>query len=463
MTHSTSLLQLLTAPRESVSPVAVSADGSHIGWEDFLARCAAWYKTFANTPATCIALYSLDTLEFLAALLALWQQGKHALIPGDDLPATLERIQGSVDALAGDLPVDTNRPLLTASTLTADDTYQFREVSGDQLGLIIFTSGSTGEPKQIKVFLRQIAKEVALHESLWGEQLQAHPVLSTASHQHFYGMIFQALWPLTAGRPFARKKIHYFEELAGYAEHSEHFTLITTPSHLTRIPLNLPWEKIRGRAAAIFSSTAPLPRQASIDAQATLGTQITEIFGSSETGAIAWRHQCQSEDWQLLPELEAQREAETGAMRLRSPILPNSDWLQTSDRIEFTAPTRFRLLGRLDRIAKVEGKRLSLTAVENLLAKHPWVELAHIVLRQSRRTELLAVVLLSHTGRSALVAESKRFVTQALRQHLQQEFELPVIPRRWRYPEEIPANAVGKVTQQTLLTLFSMPEEETQT
>lgn len=460
MTDTPALLQLMTSARMDSSTVCVSSNGQQTDWKNFVARCKHWYAALSHVPGNCIGLYNEDALEFSAALVALWQLGKHALIPGDDLPATLESIIPYVDALAGNLPGDTGKPLITPTPCSTADTVNFQNFAPDQLGVIIFTSGSTGEPKKIPVFMHQLAKEIGLHESLWGADVGDFPVLGTVSHQHFYGLIFQLLWPLTVGRPFSRKRVHYFEELSSYVQHYDRFTLISTPSHLTRIPDNLPCPQIAGRTVAAFSSTAPLSQQASFEAETKLGAPITEIFGSSETGGIAWRRQNRSELWQLLPELDAKSDPESGALLLRSPLLPSHEWMSTADRVEFTSATQFRLLGRLDRIAKVEGKRLSLTAVESSLREHKWVGAAHVAVAYNQRTELVAAIRLSESGRSALLSQGKRVLIRNLRGHLRQSLELPGIPRRWRFPEQIPVNSQGKVTQQALLSLFSDAAQE---
>ena len=54
-------------------------------------------------------------------------------------------------------------------------------------------------------------------------------------------------------------------------------------------------------------------------------------------------------------------------LEVTSPHLPNADWWRTQDRVEADAGGGFRLLGRADRIVKVEERRVSLTALERQL------------------------------------------------------------------------------------------------
>ncbi len=82
-----------------------------------------------------------------------------------------------------------------------------------------------------------------------------------------------------------------------------------------------------------------------------------EIYGSSETGGIAWR---QTESlWQPLPGVQLALNTE-GALRIDSPWLALGQTEQTADAAELFADGRFALRGRLDRIIKLEEKRISL-------------------------------------------------------------------------------------------------------
>ena len=128
------------------------------------------------------------------------------------------------------------------------------------------------------------------------------------------------------------------------------------------------------------------------------------------------------------------------------------------DGIELLAEGRFRLLGRLDRVAKIEEKRLSLPEMEARLLDHPWVEAAAIVVLSGRRQSIGAVLVLSSPGRVALQAESKRSVTQALLKHLKGHFEAVLLPRQWRICACLPMTERGKIDYPALVALFSSPE-----
>jgi 3-hydroxymyristoyl/3-hydroxydecanoyl-(acyl carrier protein) dehydratase len=135
-----------------------------------------------------------------------------------------------------------------------------------------------------------------------------------------------------------------------------------------------------------------------------------------------------------------------------------------ADRAQPEANHRFSLLGRTDRIVKLEEKRISLDAIEQALQASPFVIQARIIALQAPRMRLAAFVVLSEGGRALLAAGGKLACNRALRDVLEQSVEAVAVPRRWRYLDALPVNAQGKTTQADLLALLEtmrplMPRE----
>src|SRR5690606_818515 len=121
-----------------------------------------------------------------------------------------------------------------------------------------------------------------------------------------------------------------------------------------------------------------------------------EIYGSSETGAIAWRQS--DSQWLPLPKVQISTSA-NGALSVQAPWIaaadePTADAAQLHDN-------GFILLGRLDRVIKIEEKRVSLPMIENTLAGHPCVVEARVG-RATGASRLTALVALSAQGRYQL-------------------------------------------------------------
>lgn len=183
------------------------------------------------------------------------------------------------------------------------------------------------------------------------------------------------------------------------------------------------------------------------------------MFGSSETGGIAWRRRAEHSDvWQTLPGV-ALRVLDSGCLAVQSPHLPQASvWWETADRVEASPDGHsFVLLGRSDRVVKIAEKRVSLTAMERSLQAHDWVKQARAVVLEGdgASARVGMVVELAECGWQVLQQQSRRAVGQALRSVLEGVVERVALPRSWRYVEQLPVNTQSKTTQQSLLALFN--------
>ncbi len=433
-------------------PIALRA-GRLVLREAFLADVHAWQAAFAAQAGPRVALYFEDGYHFAAALYGAWHAGKLVYLPGDAQPDTLRRLLPQVDAYAGDLP----GAMTAAGSLGAAGTLAPLDLR--QTGLVIYTSGSSGEPVAIHKCLAQLDAEVHALQADLGSRFDADGsarIHATVTHQHIYGLLFCTLWPLAAGRAFASERLVYPEQMAArLAEHA--CVLVSSPAHLKRLGEMSGWIAARRRLRAVFSSGGPLPAEASQACLDLLGQSPVEVFGSSETGGIAWRQRAaHGERWTLLSQVDWRVDGEL--LAVRSGHLPDDQWLTTTDRVRALAPADgggFVLLGRVDRIVKVEEKRVSLSALEAALSRCVEVAEARVIVLGGDATPRLAVVArLTDLGREVLQHEGKRALNERLRSALLQGFERVVLPRSWRYVPTIPVNAQGKSTEALLAALF---------
>ena len=310
-----------------------------------------------------------------------------------------------------------------------------------------FTSGSTGAPKLVVRSLAGLQAELDGFQQLWGGSSGCGPVRATVSHQHLYGLTFRLLWPLAAGRPFAAETDELWEALLPLLDADT--MLVSSPAHLTRMA-GLP-ALPEGRAPCrVFSAGAKLPAAAGREAASLLGVAPTEIFGSTETGAIASR--CGDGAWRLLPGI-AMRCGEDGRLWLRSPAIGGEGWYGTQDLV---APVEggFHFLGRADRLAKIEGKRVALPALEQALEQSGWVEAAAVLVLPAPRPRLAAVVLPNAAGRQCLAELGAFRFGRRLRALLARTHEPACLPRQWRFVTVLPAARLGKRDEAGLRALF---------
>ncbi|TBU97075.1 acyl-CoA synthetase family protein [Phytopseudomonas dryadis] len=379
-----------------------------------------------------VALYLEDAAELAIALLAAWQADIHVLLPADAQAQTRQRLGAQVD-----LWLERLDDSMTAAPLPA------RALDLEHCRLTLCTSGSSGEPKLIDKRLGQLANEVQALENLWGERLGAALIIGSVAAQHIYGLLFRVLWPLCAGRVFLPRALPFPEDLQLASLPHPAFAWITSPALLKRMGDNLDWSAL-SRVRQVFSSGGALPAEAAASLQQRLGQWPTEIYGSSETGGIAWRQG--GEHWQPFADVQLELNDE-GALRLSSPYLPAGHWEQMADAAQIEADGRFILGARLDRIVKLEEKRVSLPLLEQALALHGWVSEARLGVLQQGRAFLGALVALSPEGLHVLRNQGRRHLTEGLRQHLAAHCETIALPRRWRLLSQLPYSSQGKLGQ----------------
>jgi acyl-coenzyme A synthetase/AMP-(fatty) acid ligase/3-hydroxymyristoyl/3-hydroxydecanoyl-(acyl carrier protein) dehydratase len=447
-------------------PVSLAARPAHAvaGWRgsqsvscaSLAQRVQDWCVMLDAQPGCQFALYFEDSLEFAAALLGAWQAGKTVWLTADALPASCAALSTRVDGFLGEFPEDCAALTAPARAVTAGAAPAMRVLDGAFEALVVHTSGSTGAPQAIPKRLSQMSSEVDVLEAMFGDMLGADAaVAATVSHQHIYGLLFKVLWPLCAGRPVVADSVAYPEELAALLAERPSL-LVSSPAHLKRLPQLAGWQDARAQLRAVFSSGGPLPEDAAFACADLLGKAPVEVYGSSETGGVAWRQRTRADSvaWAAFPNVEWRLEEE-GALAVRSAHLADDNWLQLADRAEATDDGRFELRGRADRIVKLEEKRISLDALEAALRASPLVGEARLMLDDSAaRSCLAAFVVLSVEGRAQLQAAGKLALNRSLRALLAASAEAVALPRRWRYLDQLPVNAQGKTTHAALAALL---------
>jgi AMP-binding enzyme/ApeI dehydratase/AMP-binding enzyme C-terminal domain len=459
MAHPLNLLSTIEDGRSPDETIAWRG-GLAISRGAFQARVAAWSGLLSETPGEAFALFHYDAIEFAAVLFGAWLVRKTVFLAGDNLPATCAGLRGSVAGYLGEFNPEFQPK--EAPSLNVDHRLFRRAVmDANFVGLVLYTSGSTGAAQPIAKKLGQLAAEVTNLENQFGGALGAADIVTTVSHQHIYGLLFNVLWPLAAGRRIQAGSLSWFENISSTLE-ARDAVLVSGPAHLSRIPENPGWVKAAQRLCAVFSSGGPLSFEVAQQCQRLLGRIPIEVYGSSETGGIAWRQQKSRDDqaWTALPgvmwRIDA-NDAEEEVLVVSSAHLPSEAWFRTADRAQAVEDCRFLLGGRVDRIAKIEGKRVSLSKIEALLMASPQVELARVIAVDGTRQRVAAFVVPSKIGWRELDALGRREFARRLRRLLDDSIEPVGLPRRWRFLDALPLNAQGKTRHADLLALLETP------
>ncbi len=444
------LARLASADRPPTSAIAWRR-AEILDWERFRGDVGA--ATLRLQGCRRGALICRDSYWFTVGLFGLLGAGATVVLPPNAQPATLAALAEHFDALIGD---DDNLAGLTHRLAPGSAPWQ-GDWDAAACQLDFFTSGSTGQPKRVTRTLAQLDGEVAALDALWGDAIAGAPVVANVPHQHIYGMTFKLLWPLAAGRPFATILHDLWEGLL--ADLPAGGVVVSSPSHLSRLGGLAP-VAVAARPRMVLSAGAPLSAAAAHHCLDVLGVLPTEIFGSTETGAIATRQQDHTHSpWRPLPCNKVASTAH-GLLRLQSPYVAPDRWIELTDQIRFDDDGGFHLLGRADRIAKIEGKRIDLGEIELALRGLDAIAQAAVTVLNDGRAVLAAVVVPSACGAAELAQLGPFRFGRQLRRQLAASQEPAGMPRRWRFVAEIPAGPMGKVPQAALAALFESKDDD---
>jgi acyl-CoA synthetase (AMP-forming)/AMP-acid ligase II/3-hydroxymyristoyl/3-hydroxydecanoyl-(acyl carrier protein) dehydratase len=422
----------------------ITSDGVTLSQlKDDVARARSSIKSVVDDE---IVLYESDAYRFLVWTLAAWQEGRKVLVPVDISIALNPSFSDWFKIGEFDDPRLSN---------WGDDIDPINEIfheldpNFDALG--VFTSGSTGDPVRIDKKIWQLENEVEALEYTFGESIpRGVAFIRSVSHQHFFGMPFALFWAISRGSKITRQAIKGGHEWnTSYPQ-----VLVTSPSFLKSIvDLDTEHKNIGTGVKSIFSAGGVLDDVVHKTINQIANTRVVDIYGSSETGHIAWRS---SPDmpWALQRGVEFKKPIDE-ILEIKSKFCPNDDWFSTSD-LAHQLGNSFEILGRADRILKIEGTRISLSQLINAIKGSDLVEDCQISdLEGGRRSQLGCVIKLNSYGCLLISTEGKLALINNLKNSLRGKVNAIAIPRRWRFVDKFPQNAMGKVIKRDLDNLFS--------
>ncbi|MFV8782823.1 AMP-binding protein [Microbulbifer sp. SA54] len=432
----------------------VAAGGRPVSLAEFTAdlswACARLRSMPSLEARSAVALFCTDTYEFCVWFFAALACDLDLVIPANNKRET-SRALTDVVLWLGEWP-GAGSAALRLEPACADTASPVPKSFNGNLQL--FTSGSSGEPQRIGKTLPQLVEEISAQEQHWGATAKDACVLATVSHQHIYGLLFKVLWPVFSGRPFVART---YVDVAALLRDVEPFApaiWVASPAQLSRRNESWPWEQAQ-KLAAIFSSGGPLATEDAAAIAGLTGRWPTEIYGSTETGGIAWRQQNDGNRWWTPLRGVTVGVDSDGLLQIKSPWIP--DGFSSQDRVRQQG-VQFELLGRADQIAKIEEKRISLSLVERLLMNNPLVSEAKVLVlpkgTERSRDLLGALVVLSESGTTQLLDTGKSTLVRQLRHWLAPDLDGVALPRSWRFVTAIPVNQQGKSPRELLMQPF---------
>ena len=325
-------------------------------------------------------------------------------------------------------------------------------VPAEFIAAILFTSGSTGKPTAHAKSWGQLSRGAAntMTALLWTKPMR-HAVLGSVPPQHMFGLESTVMLPWHAGIPVhVNKPLLPSDIEIALFQCGRPCWWMTTPVHLRPA---LQAITVLAELAGVVASTMSLPTALAAAAEAKWQVPVVEIYGSTETGALATRRTATETWWTPLPGVELTQQNDGGVSQIRASGSHIDVPVLLTDALSFNPDGRFQWLGRAADMLKIGGKRASLSALNQWIAEIPGVDDAvyfvpdasgdaalHDDARPARR---LAAFYVSST----LTPEQVRTV---LRGRVDPVF----VPRPLFRVASLPRNANGKFVQATLAKLF---------
>jgi acyl-coenzyme A synthetase/AMP-(fatty) acid ligase len=434
-----------------------------LGERGTLDRAAFWRRvqalstSIAAHPARRWALVCEDSGWFAAGFMALANNDRTLVLPQAPQAGSLGTSGAGIDAVLTDRPDNFAGFTVLAARESMLGASAAPRLPDDTVQVEFYTSGSSGAAKCVPKAFAQLRLEVEALERQWGPLLGDAVMAGTVPHYHLYGVLFRVLWPLLSGRSFLTSMCMQPAALREAVSRGD-CAIVSSPAFLSRIAdyADLPPAT---RVRAVFSSGAPLADTAAKRLMDEWGHAAIEVYGSTETGGVAWRAwsgEAERALWRPIQGVTTDLREEPAGQRLwvKSGCTWQGDWAPTGDLAWERGDGRFELLGRADDVVKFEDKRVSLSEMRARLLTHPWVADARLVLLPGRRMLIGAVVILGDEGRATLRSSGKAAVNGTLRDWMRKHYEALLIPRKWRYLDALPDNDMGKTELARLQRLF---------
>ncbi len=445
MNNFSSLSKLLSSQKHRPEP-AFLCDNNEISFLEFHAAVGSLSEYLQQSKQNEWVLYCQDTFLFAIGFFALLHSKKTIILPHNIKPKNLENL----DAQIGSLEFLFEDDITTHQQNSLTKNYHLSQIDAPSSQIIFSTSGSTGTPKLVHKNLQNLEEEIKELQKLFADDLTGKIFAATVSHQHIYGLLFRLLFPLCTGDLIYSTTINTIEELTDLTLVFQNIVLISSPAFLKRLPSNISVSDIN-----IFSSGGLLKKLDAQNCAAVFGDFPIEILGSTETGGVAWRTQKNSEIWNKFSPVKI-KIGDQNCLLIKSPYINGGDFIAMGDAANLLDKEHFILQGRIDRVVKIEEKRITLDEIENNLLAHQFVSNCCAVILEGKTRQIIGVALeLKKLGEAFLRDHNKTELNGLFRQHLLQYSEMVVIPRKWRYVKNIPINSQGKILTDEIKILFT--------
>ena len=492
-------LELVRRARSFRARVAVTSHGHDHSYDSLLsvseAIAASLLDGSTDLDEQRVAFLIPASFEYVAVQWGIWRAGGIAvplsLSSADPelehviTDAQVDRIIAPEDSLAKLRPLcdRLSTPLLSVDRVSSSQSVPLPQLEAGRRAMILYTSGTTSKPKGVVSTHANIQAQITALAEAWGWRSEDWIPLFLPLH-HVHGIVNVlgcALWSGARVDCFGSFDAQSVLERVADKEYSLFMGVPTIYVKLIRI-LEAADEGDRARYTDGFahmrlmvSGSAALP--ASVHEQWTdlTGQKLLERYGMTEIG-MAISNPLQGErrpgavgvalpgvTIRLVSEAGELIEAEDepGEIQVRGPAVFSEywqkpdvtresfveGWFRTGD-MAVLEDGYYRIMGRLSvDIIKSGGFKLSALEIEDALLMHPAIrECAVVGLPDDTWGEVVAVAIVARDGEHIELSALKEWATEHMSSYK--------IPKSLLLLEDLPRNAMGKVTKPAIQDLF---------
>lgn len=355
--------------------------------------------------------------------------------------------------LAGTAPCVLAKPIYEANLTAVNDENFLNFLANEpakglkfdpQAKFYLQTSGSSGKSKMIEKSLAQMIKESEYLADELNFSSQ-NTFFSSVSHRHMFGLTFKVFLPLALGARVIADELNYPEAILGLSLANHVF--IASPVLLRTLAQSPAAIALKG-LSGIVSAGSPLKKELRSELGRICDARIIEIYGSTETGIVAKDDGC---GLRLFDAVDAGLD-DRGALSVSSPWC---EFFQTNDAASIDED-RLALQGRIDRIVKLNDKRVSLESIEAKLLESGLLADCYCA-PHPKFKRIAALLQLNGEGLKKFRKIGKKGVVAELKEFLKLEFKNSV--RYFKIVEKMPRNQQGKFEKSEFENaLFASPK-----
>ena len=421
------------------------ARGAPMGWrngapvtvERFLSAAAALARRLPKG-GHCINACE-DRINFLAGYAAALMTRAVTLLPQSRAPKVLRELA------AGHAGAYSISDADIGAWQESGDAVDIPAFERDQVAVILFTSGTTGAPRpHAKTWGSLVAGARALRARI--PDVAGASIVGAVPPQHMWGLETTVMLPMQGGSAVeASCPLLPAEIAAALGAVGAPRWLVATPAHLRACALS--GERLPA-LAGLLCSTAPLPAETAQRIEELSDAPVFEIYGSTETGAIATRRTARTQVFEAVDGIEIAIAGDQAVARGGHLPVP----VELNDLLLAKGGAKFAVLGRAADLVKIGGKRSSLAALTAELNRIPGVAdgvfwMPDAAAADAGEARLSAFAVAPGLDKAAIVAQ--------LRDRIDPVF----LPRPLLLVDALPRNAAGKLSRDALKALAASAVE----